>query len=378
MWKWLNADEYGWGFFARVVLKAAFLFALCNLIYMLTTPLPWISRLSAYPLTEPRSRLPYSEQPAQSFSLTTTNLDAMFASHAVTRPKAPDEFRVLLVGDSATWGWLLEPSETYAAHLNRADLRVNGRRVRAYNLGYPVMSLTKDLLISDYAKKYNADLVVWLVSLESFPPSKQTFPPIVRENPAALRPLIDAYDLSIDPAALDAPPTRWEQTLVGQRQPLADWARLQLYSPGWALTGRDQVIPIDYEPTRSDFPDENVLTFEDYTEPTTLTRDDLAFDVLAAGIQNTNAPVILVNEPIFISDGQNSDLRYNSLYPRWAYDQYRDLLAGVANENGWFYADLWDTIPPDEFTDSPVHLTPAGAQQLAAQLEILIADITEE
>ena len=100
--------------------------------------------------------------------------------------------------------------------------------------------------------------------------------------------------------------------------------------------------------------------------PQPLTADDLAFDVLTAGISRAaEVPVWLINEPMFISDGANSDIRYNAFYPRWAYDQYRQLLADQAAAAGWNYLDLWDAIPPDEFTDTPVHLTPAGTRLLA-------------
>ena len=37
-----------------------------------------------------------------------------------------------------------------------------------------------------------------------------------------------------------------------------------------------------------------------------------------------------------------------------------------------------DAIDPDEFTDSPVHLTPAGTQQLAHRLQHTIIDIANE
>ena len=78
--------------------------------------------------------------------------------------------------------------------------------------------------------------------------------------------------------------------------------------------------------------------------------------------------MILVNEPTFISDGQNSNLRYNLWYPRWAYDSYRKLYGTVAEQHGWNYLDLWNLIDREEFTDSPVHLTPRGSQQLAQRL----------
>jgi len=49
---------------------------------------------------------------------------------------------------------------------------VSGKQARVYNLGYPTMSLTKDLLILSRALHYQPDLIIWLVTLESFPASK--------------------------------------------------------------------------------------------------------------------------------------------------------------------------------------------------------------
>jgi hypothetical protein len=88
------------------------------------------------------------------------------------------------------------------------------------------------------------------------------------------------------------------------------------------------------------------VSWQTYEQETTLTSDDLAFDVLAAGIARAgDVPVLIINEPIFVSDGRNSDLRYNLWYPRWAYDQYRALLAEQATTYGWHYLDLWDAVP---------------------------------
>jgi hypothetical protein len=78
---------------------------------------------------------------------------------------------------------------------------------------------------------------------------------------------------------------------------------------------------------------------------------------------------------MYISDGVNSDLRYNSFYPRWAYDQYRQLLGEKAQSEGWFYLDLWDAVPPQEFTDTPVHLTPQGSRQIAEFITPLIQNM---
>jgi hypothetical protein len=127
-------------------------------------------------------------------------------------------------------------------------------------------------------------------------------------------------------------------------------------------------MPAEIKLRQSDF--EQDVSWQDFKEPTTLTENDLAFDVLEAGLKMagdapTGVPVLIINEPMFISAGQNSDLRYNSFYPRWAYDQYRGMLGERAARDNWHYLDLWDSIAPAEFTDTPVHLTPHGMTQFA-------------
>ena len=61
--------------------------------------------------------------PESSYNLSLYNLEAMFASHEIAgQPKPADEFRVILIGDSATWGFFLAHEETLAAQLNRLDI----------------------------------------------------------------------------------------------------------------------------------------------------------------------------------------------------------------------------------------------------------------
>ncbi len=354
----------------RVLVKALVLFVLANLLFALVYPLPGLGRLSAYNVLFPgRQRLPYGDNPSRAYNVSVLNLDAMFASHELNAGAKPaGEFRVLLIGDSSTWGWLLKPADTLAAQINRAGLRAqDGRQVRAYNLGYPIMSLAKDLLIIDRAMSYQPDLVIWLVTLESFPADKQLFHPLLQHNPTAERSLISRYGLKLDPNDSQfVTPNLWDRTIVGSRRDLADLLRLQLYGVLWAATGIDQDYPAQYEPAAIDLEADN--TFHDL-QPPILQTSDLAFDELQAGVQRIGkTPLLIVNEPILISNGKNSDVRYDFFYPRWAYDQYRTLMANQAQAGGWNYVDLWDLLPMQEFTNSAVHYTPTGAQTLAAQL----------
>jgi lysophospholipase L1-like esterase len=368
----------GWCFLFRVILKALVLFVLANLVFALLDPIEALGHVSLYNVILPgRERLPYGENPAQSYNLSLYSVPAMFASDVVARPKAADEYRVLLIGDSSTWGWYLTNGDTYAAYLNAANLKTaDGKQIVAYNLGYPIESVTKDLMLLDEAMRYQPDQIVWLVSLQSLPQDQQLYPPIVQNNAPRIRDLIARYQLAIDPNdSRFVTPDFVGKTIIGQRRALADWLRLQLYGFSWAATGIDQYIPETYTLRKSDF--DTDISWDMFKQETTLTDADLAFDVLAAGIQRAgNIPITIINEPMFISSGTNSDLRYNTFYPRWAYDQYRTLLQNYADAHSWHYLDWWDRIDSNEFTDSPVHLTPAGSRQLSGWLAETITEVS--
>ncbi len=381
MWGWLQNPEksYDWMFGIRVVIKAIILFILANLIFAWADPMEMIGRWSIYDgVVPPRNRLPYSENADLSYSVSLDNIPAMFATHVITNKKAHDEFRVLLMGDSGTWGWLLNSNEALAAQINKlGESIVDGRQIIAYNLGYPILSLTKDLLLLDYAMQYEPDLIIWLVTLESFPREKQMKPLLVRNNRDRAMMLISAHKLN-----LDANDPRFrelsllDQTIIGRQRELADWLRLQTYGFAWAATGIDHYIPEEYKLRSSDFDED--ISWQQFDTPAELTEKDLAFEVLAAGVEIAgDAPVIVVNEPMFISTGENSNLRYNHFYPRWAYDQYRELITQTAADNQWNYLDLWDVLPADEFTDTPVHTTAAGAATVGQLLVDEIVRIME-
>lgn len=355
---------------SRIFIKAVLLFVILNLLFAVIRPLPFLGSISLYNTIFPgRERLPYGENPAESYNLSLNNLPAMFASHTISQPKAEDEFRVILLGDSGIWGWFLENEDTLAGQLNELALATaGGKQVKVYNLGYPIMSLSKDVLILNEAMAYDPDLIIWPITLESFVPEKQLIHPILQNNPNQMRQLITEYKLNIDPHdSRFIDPTFLDNTIVGQRRNLADLLRLQQVGVSWAATGIDQAIPTEITLRKSDFDED--ISWQSYDKPTTLTANDLALDALHTGISIAgDVPVLLINEPIFISDGENSNLHYNAWYPRWAYDQYHNLLTQQATTNNWQLLDLWDAIPPEEFTDSPVHISPAGSLLFAKQL----------
>ncbi len=125
-------------FIRNVIFKALALFVAANLIFVAWNPAPqksggimdFLGSLSVYNRLFPgRERFPFGEDPASSYNLSLYSLPAMFASHEIAgAARAPDEYRVILVGDSSVWGILLRPEQTLAGQLNAANLAVCGGR----------------------------------------------------------------------------------------------------------------------------------------------------------------------------------------------------------------------------------------------------------
>jgi len=367
-----------WTFFRNVVAKSLALFVVLNLVFAALDP-EGLGKVSAYNLVFPgRERFPFGENPQRSYNLSLYDLDAMWASHTISgQTKPADEYRILVIGDSSVWGTLLRPEETLAGQIDDSGLRCDSRTVRAFNLGYPTISLTKDLMILDRALRYQPNLILWPVTLEAFPTTKQLTSPIAANNPRLIEDLNQKYRLGLDTEqALSAGAGFWERTIFHRRRAIADLFRLQMYGVMWAATGIDQDYPDEYERAAWDLePDE---TYQGLPPGSPL-EAHLAMNVLQAGITAAGSiPVLLVNEPILISQGENSTLRYNFYYPRWAYDDYRDILSRVAREHVWNYLDSWDAIPVGEFTNSAIHLTPKGESMLAEQIGDRIQELCGE
>jgi hypothetical protein len=270
-------------FLRNVILKALALLIIISLGFAWVEPLQALGGISLYNRIFPgRLRLPFGEDFEKSYNISILQLNAMFASHEINAGDKPEnEFRVLILGDSSVWGFLLNPDQTLSATLNDRNYRTShDHPLRFYNLGYPTMSVTKDLLLLDCAQRYKPDLVLWFVTLESLPVQKQLESPLVQYNPVPARDLISEFRLGIDlndQRFIDR--TFWDRTLPGQRRTLADLIRLQLLGVMWAGTGIDHDVPLTYEPPQEELSHDD--TFQDF-QPGQLSSGDLSFDILEA------------------------------------------------------------------------------------------------
>jgi hypothetical protein len=353
----------------RLVLKTLVLFIFINIIWAVFQP--QLGYYSIYShLVRGRPRFPFGEVPQLAYNSTLDNLHAMFESHEIDTLPNANQYTVIVLGDSSVWGTLLMPEETLSGQLNTLGLveAESNLPIRFYNLGYPTLSLTKDLMFLEEALgEYEPDMVIWLVTLESMLWEHQLRSPIVQANSAKIEHLSYRYNIPFNKAADQVEPlTFWQRTLVGRRREIADIIRLQLYGILWDATGIDQYYPEEYTPAALDL--ENDPTYYEFSEAS-FSVDDLAIELLQAGRNmEVHIPLIVVNEPILISQGENSEIRYNFYYPRWVYDQYRTIMSEENDANQWDYIDAWDLVPQEEFTNSAIHLTPLGSNLLAEHL----------
>ena len=344
----------------RLGIKAILIFILANLAFAFFDP-P-VGSLTLYNRLVPgRLRFAFAGGPAVDASV--GELDALFASHIISGPKQSNEFRVVLLGDSSVWGDLLSPSQTLSEQINQGNFACNGRRIVAYNLGYPHPFLIKDLLILDEAKKYQPDMVIWMITLDTLRPRGPN--PFVVTNQSRIISLVQRYNIHYGVSGLNAGTSLWERTIIGQRSRLASLAALQEYGVYWAGMNYPVPDPAGYIPVKNDL-DNATPFFMGYQANTDVSH--FLFPLINSGYQIAGSiPLAVINEPMFISTGRNSDVGYNEFYPRWAYDAYRDIMSRDAHENGWRYYDLWNAIPQSLFMDTALHLSPKG-QNVLAQL----------
>ena len=358
----------------RVLIKAILLFVAANVVFALLYP-P-IGKITLYNSIVPgRPRFPYEQKP--SFYLVGYNapiyedFDAMFGAHLISKRKSANEFRLILLGDSTTWGFGLSADEMLSAQMNRLRLQTcEGRDVRVYNLGYPFSSVARDLLVLDKAMEYQPDMIIWIVTLSALEPKLAEMPFIVPHAERYLQ-LAKNYALKISDYS---PPIKgysfWEKTIVGQRNHLRSIVLTQAFGVLWAATGIDDHQSLEPEPSLPNSNVDNDLSYSDKS-PSELAGlfDSLHMDVLSAAKQMAgDVPIVLVNEPIFVANGKHHQVRYNGFYPRWVFDEYRQFMLEWTKKQDFNWWDDWNIIPPEEFSDTYFHRRASGEKRFAETL----------
>src|SRR6185295_15219502 len=180
------------------------------------------------------------------------------------------------------------------------------------DLGYPHPSVIKDLVIMDKVVEYDPDLIIWFVTLNTL--SSQRVNPFLIANQERVTKVLDTYDISFKGGRklVQKEPDFFEKTLIGQRSNLARQIKLQMLGIIWTATGADTNTSADEE-----LPDFSIGDNPRYQgmQPPEEIKDMLLFSALTAGHGIANpVPVLLVNEPIFVTNNADKMVRYNLTY----------------------------------------------------------------
>ncbi len=357
----------------RLLAKALLLFMLINIVYAVIDP-PF-HKISAYNSVFPgRVRFPFGDG-SDPYVVSVDNVDLMVTSHAIAAPKKPNEYRVLIIGDSSIWGEGLPVRESISEQWNQLQNRCHGRELKFYNLGYPRPSVVKDLIILDKAMEYEPDMVVWFVTLNTVVPL-QVSPFIAANSDRATR-VLDRYDIGFKNKhkLVSTRAAFYQKTLMGRRSELARDIKLQALGLIWSASGTDVNFTGDLVPVTLSQDVKNDVKYKTI-KPEDDLRSKMLMNALVAGHDMAaSLPILIVNEPIFIATGYNKEVRYNEIYPRWAYDQYREVMHSEADKNGWNYLDLWNAIPVEYFSDARFHLSGEGERLLVEQVNPTLQSI---
>jgi hypothetical protein len=345
----------------RIFLKAAALLVCANFLCLWAKidPVIALMNLNAWWLVgHGRPRLIY---PNESNTDGVLPIDATIQAHAIAYTSHSDStFRVAVIGDSAIMGQGLTDDETFTAQLNMRNFKIKGKRVVSYNLGYPGPNAAVQVLIMRFVLRYQPDLILWFVNpfTISDTTDSEQYNLLYRVNRLPLTQLVDDYprDLGVW-GSHHLAPLPFPRNLLA----IQDTSLLRTWFISLSYPFRAPNVPkIDDRRITMPLPDQAYMYIgaDGFAH---LPTDAWAFfDVGESIAGQAHLPLLLINEPIFIGQGRNSDRLYDQSFARTTYDHYRLLLAHYTQDRHFWYDDIWNLVPPVYFTDTDLHLDSEG------------------
>jgi hypothetical protein len=274
-------------------------------------------------------------------------LPRLVADLTVAQPKAADEYRIIILGSSETWGYLNHARDTWPVLLDEMGLQTpDNRRVRVYNLAYPGADSMKDLLLAQFIVDYSLqpDVIVWAVNSNTFDPN-DSISHLLRANPDLALQVVERYnliDIPLDDVRATAALRGWRrQTFFEERDHVAYWLLNQINGIFWAIGNVDYPIPA-VVPRRSSA----------VAEPRFWTNHRPgSLEALVDVVQSRNIGFAVLATPA-----------------NYRAPDFTSWLAESLRSRGIRFLDCTALLPFHEFTNTNLHFSAHGHRLLAEQV----------
>lgn len=308
-------------------------------------------------------------------------IEPTLRQHELCWRDVPGEVRIIVLGNSAIFGFPLPAEQSFAARLN-ARFDAAGTAAHVFNLAWIFTYFLKDALILDRALAYHPDVIVYAVTLADMthlaPPP---FPPLLeflRENAD-----------TVERLAADPPPTLGEplaaitdsfddeqlDRLSARRIAAGTYLRLVLRQQARRLATALGAPPKPPRPKTADprnydcakVTRQNDLFFRDFQTWSLL---GALADIRARSGQR----VLVINWPVA---HEPRDDCYNGRYTNARLAEFNAWLAAETARLELPYLNLSNLLAPSDFLDS-LHVSSAGHQQIADHVAAALAPLLAE
>lgn len=309
-------------------------------------------------------------------------LDPLLRQHEICWRERTGETRVILLGNSAVFGFPLPAEQSVAGRLN-AQFTAEHLPAHVFNLGWVFTYQIRDALILHQALAYRPDVIVYALTLADMMHVAPAFYP---------SPLVRFFEINADSVASlsAAPPPGLAEPFalyrpVGER---AVWriAAERLRQVGYlthtaaerhadrlarrlGATPRPRRAPVTRSAAAYDCAEtlrSNETFYADFERWN-------ALEYLAAIRAQSGQSVLVVNWPV--AREPQGDC-YNRRYGVALLDTYNRWLAAECARLGLSYLDLHDLLASDEFLDS-LHVTPEGQARIATHVATALRPMIE-
>jgi hypothetical protein len=330
----------------QILLRAVLWMIAFNILYLVVNPFQNGGLPTLYNGVFPgRLRIAWTNENS-AYVVNELKLPRLLADLTVARPKAADEFRVVVLGSSETWGYFNRAQDTWPVVMDDMHIPApEGKTVKVYNLAFPYPDSLKDIMMTQYLidHHFQTDLVIWAVNALTFNPA-MPYHDLTLANPDLALAVADRYGLHNIPLediqdAASAP--AWQrQNFFAERDNVAYWLMNQMYGFVWATTQVDYPFPNPI-PHRSEFG--GTLEWEN-KRPDTIE----AFVELA---RSYDIPLLVLSMPVnYAADNFSS----------WLTAQSQSLQLPLLN--------CEKLLPVKTFTNTNLHMNAAGHIRLAEQV----------